>query len=489
MAATKLISGILREIWQEGLPGQAGGPSQVFTTGIRIDPGSLSKVRALLVVDSVVGGVINPAVTADAPNGFLRFSVAFSGNPAVVVTWTLDAQLTHSIQQARDPSAGAYIAVVNGAGVVGLLGNQTLAQTYDFGAVAADQRMVIDTAIGGGVVIEASTAAVTANGVSFEIRQNAAWSVPMRVVRAGNDAVGADVQFSKSRGTIPAPTSVVTNDALGDINYYGNFAGVTAVGARVRALCTAISEGVWDTAIDIYAARANTLVQSWRFDRETLTAYGIRDDANGSTIQFRKGRGTNAAPVVVQAGDLLGEVDFYGFNVSFNRYAHLTVPVLSMAGGVTTGIDIYAAYNSVEARAFQIRLTSGGGGILDCIGDGLIQPNVNDQGQLGSYSGNSWHSIAVYTAYITANVLMGTNSASGANRAVVFSNDATIPAPVADKVIVGSKDFVFGANHAVLDIAAEELVLVVAGPQNPTTFIPIRYNGISYYLYAEAANA
>lgn len=405
MAAAKRISGILREIWQEGPPGQAGGPSQVFTTGIRIDPGSLSKVRALLVVDSVVGGVINPAVTADAPNGFLRFAVAFSGNPGVVVTWTLDAQLTHSIQQARDPLAGAYIAVVNGAGVVGLLGNQTLAQTYDFGAVAADQRMVIDTAKGGGIVVEASTAAVTGNGGSFEVRQNAAWSVPMVVRRAGDIVGGPELQFAKARGTIAAPTHVLNNDELGTIDFYGRSGASSVLCSRLVSLA-----------------------------------------------------------VLVGAGP----------NFELN-----------------TGLDIYTAYLNVPVQVARFK-TNGSNGVLAMYGaNALVEPAVNNEGYVGSIAAaHVWAGMAAYTINAVSNMCIGGGSVGGGAAAtIMLPTGATLPAPQADQVYIGSNDFGFGANHAALAIAAEEPPLSVAGPQNPTWFIPIRYNGISYYLYAEGANA
>jgi len=238
MAATRLVSGILREIWQESA-GQPGGPPQTIVTGIRLSNEQKQRVRATLVIDTVVGPALASASGDVTSDGFLQIRV-FNGVGGTSISWTLDVQLTHSMQQALDhrtPTPDVYIAVVNGFGVGGTASAQNLAQTYDLGAAAADQRMVISTAKGGGVVVEASTAAVTADGGSLEIRQNAAFAVPFVIRRVGNIAGGPNAQFAKARGTLPIPAAVQSGDELATIDYYGFPVAAYTLDARIVTAC------------------------------------------------------------------------------------------------------------------------------------------------------------------------------------------------------------------------------------------------------------
>lgn len=392
MAATRIISGILREIWQE--LGQAGGASQVFTTGIRIDPGSLSRVRALLVIDSTNGTVI-PVVTADAPNGFLRFAVGFGGNPALLTAWTLDAQLTHSIQQARDPSAGAYVAVVFGAGDDA----QTLSQTYDAGLTQDDQTMIVSTAKGGGVIVEASTAAVTAPGGSLEIRQSAAFAVPFVVRRAGDIVGGPNSQFARSRGTIAAPTALQNGDELGTIDYYGYPVNAYTLDARLVGVVTGTGAS-YGTGFEFHLkARAGAL---------TLTAT-LDGDGPGSNTVFK-------------------------------------------------------LYNSPD-----------------------FVPSADHAGRIGE-AAVRWGQAHIDTVNAYSNVLLGGAAlGGGALQTVLLPNTATMPAPQADQVYLGSKDWTGspfgGIAGATFEVSAEAIAQATID-HVCDTLIPFRYNGVDYVLLA-----
>jgi len=292
MAATRIVAGTLREIWQEAA-GQPGGAPQVITTRIRIATQALSRIRALLVVDGVVGAAV-PGAAASVVGGVLVMTVS---NPvgATSFTWTLDVELTHSVQQGQDFLHGAYIAVVNGFGVGGVASTQNLSQTYNFGAAAVDQRMVIDTAKGGGVVVEASTAAVTGDGGSFEIRQNAAFAVPFVIRRAGDIVGGPNAQFARSRGTIALPTAVQSGDELATIDYYGHPVAAYTLDARIVTKCVSAAP-TYGTGFEFYLTpRAGALGLALRLNGDgpgsntTLTLYNSPDVESGANHTGRLG--------------------------------------------------------------------------------------------------------------------------------------------------------------------------------------------------------
>jgi hypothetical protein len=241
MAATRLVSGILREIWHDA--GQPGGPPQTIVTGIRLSNEQKQRVRATLVIETVVGPALASAsgdVTAD---GFLQIRV-FNGMGGTSITWTLDVQLTHSMQQALDhrtPTPDVYIAVVNGFGVGGTASAQNLAQTYDLGVAAVDQTMVVATAKGGGVVVDASTGAVTGSGPAFTVRQSDTFSTPVLVDRALNSSDAAVLRLQRARGTLAVPVALQVADSIGDLSMLGYQSGAYDFAAIIRSTCIAVA--------------------------------------------------------------------------------------------------------------------------------------------------------------------------------------------------------------------------------------------------------
>jgi hypothetical protein len=267
MAAHKLIAGVQREIWQEAAP-QAGGPPQVVPTGIRASDPNRSRIRGLLTVTSIVGV---PAISATLiiVDGFFHVQV-FNANGGTSFTWMLDIERVHSLQQAIDPAQpNGVIQVVSGVLTTGgLAAPQTLAQTYALGADlgGVDQRMIVQTAKGGGVTIDCTDAGVTADGVSLEIRQSAAWSMPTVIDRHANDNQGATLHLSRARGTYPVPADLQVGDAIGTIRFVNQYLGAGQFGTLIAASVTDVTGGP-ATAYDFYATYANVPMNSWRMDR------------------------------------------------------------------------------------------------------------------------------------------------------------------------------------------------------------------------------
>jgi hypothetical protein len=279
MAATRIISGQLREIWQELVPQGGGGPPQVITTGIHARNPHRSRVRGTLTVTSIVGVPVVSAVLNIVDDFFVIQVFNTAGGTSF--TWMLDIERTQSTQQAIDPTyPNGVIQVVSGVlSTGGLAAPQTLAQTYDIGTVDADQRMIVSTAKGGGVTIDCTDAAVTADGVSLEIRQSAAWLMPMVIGRRADDNQGAILQFSRARGTYPVPADLQDGDAIGSIHFLNQYLGVGQFGTLINASVVGVAGGP-ATAYDFYAAYANVSMNMWRMDRPgvnlaRLTGFGI----------------------------------------------------------------------------------------------------------------------------------------------------------------------------------------------------------------------
>jgi hypothetical protein len=151
MAATKAVSGTLREVWQETVP-QTG--QQVITTGIRASTAMLSNVFGVLRLQPTSGTAFFSYTLAVSTNGFLQVTIT-NTTPANAATWRLDIMHVHSIQQAVFPGVQGNISIVNGAGspefdvcAYGAYGNGVV---DDQPAIQA--LIVVVEALGGGTII------------------------------------------------------------------------------------------------------------------------------------------------------------------------------------------------------------------------------------------------------------------------------------------------------------------------------------------------
>jgi hypothetical protein len=264
MAATRIVSGKLREVWREAAP-QIGGAPQVVTTGIRISQGQLSRVKALLTIDAITGAPAVGATASVSAGGYLVVTVA---NPTLFssILWTLDVELTHSQQQASDPNA-AVILIANGTLIGGLLATETLSQAYNVGLAAADQTLTIDNvAHGGGIVVDAHTS-VTAPLLSLVVQQHDTLSTNFGIYRRGDNANGPVLEFNKARGAYGAVTDVHANDLLGVIDFVSHVNGVSNPYTFINAICLAIEAGPSiDTGLDFYASFFSAPSHAWRMD-------------------------------------------------------------------------------------------------------------------------------------------------------------------------------------------------------------------------------
>lgn len=323
MAATRLVSGVMREVWSE-TASQPGGAPQIFVTNIHIDAGGLSRVKGLLTITGFTG---TPAVsaTADIFLGFLRITVANAASGSTI-NWLLDVQLTHTVQQA--PSAEAAVILV-ASGVLSNTspgGTETLAQAYNIGVVAADQTLILDTAKGGGLVIDATTGAVTGPLYSLFVMQSADVFTPVGLARRGGDAFGPILEFNTARGTFGAPADSQGGDIIGLTNYIARINNLPVTATTIQSVVAGISTGpVLSAAIEFSATFENVLDRVWMMDR----VFG----GSGRLLGF------GPTPVIVPAGDHTGQLGQItvrwdsAFVDTANVYSNVCV------GGATPGLN------------------------------------------------------------------------------------------------------------------------------------------------------
>lgn len=114
MAAVKVVSGGLREVWQESVA-QNGGTIETVTTGIACSAENLPRVQGRLVLDTVTNTPFF-TVALSVVTGRLVVTIANTAPAGNFGTWTLDITLNHSIQQApgRAGAPAAPISIVLG---------------------------------------------------------------------------------------------------------------------------------------------------------------------------------------------------------------------------------------------------------------------------------------------------------------------------------------------------------------------------------------
>jgi hypothetical protein len=114
--ATKLISGILREVWQSSAPLDGGG-TEIVSTGIACSASKLSQIQPILKLDQVTNApkITGAASVVDGKLTIILSNAAAAGNTA---SWILDVTLNHSFQQASG-SVTAPVLVIDSVSTVG----------------------------------------------------------------------------------------------------------------------------------------------------------------------------------------------------------------------------------------------------------------------------------------------------------------------------------------------------------------------------------
>jgi hypothetical protein len=139
------------------------------------------------------------------------------------------------------------------------------------------------------------------------------------------------------------------NIKVGGILSVGNYANSTGFGQKIRVI------GQGDASLGIYRNQASV---------------------SPAKLEFMKSRGTYDAPVIVNAGDFLGNIAFFGYNgTSYSGAASITSAALSTSTGVEGDVR-FILYNNTGSNFNPMRITKEGVGIgnaLDYIPSATLQ--------------------------------------------------------------------------------------------------------------------
>ena len=146
---------------------------------------------------------------------------------------------------------------------------------------------------------------------------------PTANFRYSTDATPGNYEFYKSRGSFASPTTVVTADSLGQINWYGNttITSTWANGARIEAIVNGtVSSGIVPTDLVLSVGNASgVLTERFRIAANGLLSFSS-NAGGGGTVNFLRADGTWAAPTgwaVTGSTSLTGAVTIDGaFNIT-----------------------------------------------------------------------------------------------------------------------------------------------------------------------------
>jgi hypothetical protein len=211
------------------------------------------------------------------------------------------------------------------------------------------------------------------------------------------NALGGGFAMMKARGTVAAPGNVTQDDSLGSFYfkaYSNSFQNTASIEALVDAAVVAgqrpasrlqvmTNEANAAPRLVVHVSREGYLGVGTAFNPAVaatraahpihVVASGTGSDvyatveyygAGGSTAVFRAGRarGTFAAPTIVQAGDLLGEYEFYGYTNQWHHCAEIRSEVCGVpAAGVIPDSDLnFRTTSGGAADALRMRIMPAG---------------------------------------------------------------------------------------------------------------------------------
>lgn len=329
-----------------------------------------------------------------------------------------------------------------------------------------------------------------------------------------SDVPNAAIEFQSARGTVSAPSALQTGDLLGNIDYYG-YGTTPAYAASIDTVASATFSGTsWPTqfnfnatpvgsvtpqpvlsvsgsgVVTLPAAGASLHVNGTDSNYYVLSALVNNNAVNGTGIQLGGGRGTQTSPAATQTGDVLGNIDFYGFGTSYVEGGSLD----AVAGSAwsSTSAETYLAFMttapSLTASSEKMRV-SGRGALLV----GQTSDNGQDLMQVnGSILSNA---INATTGYNVTVVSATGSTATGDAAMAMKTSRGTLAAPTATQSgdLLGNTDY-FGYNGSAYSYAASLDVVATGtftGTSTPTelAFNVTALNSIApFYAMTVAGN-
>ena len=208
----------------------------------------------------------------------------------------------------------------------------------------------------------------------------------------------------------------------------------------------------------------------------------------GPNMQFYRARGTPSNPSDIVINDELGVIEWYG-SITENPIlgARVVGVCLSLVTGLQVGLDFYTKAPGSISRAWEMFSTNTDN-VLTGFGSAHILPDDPVNTSTVGDSLLRWNGVYAEDLFVYANMHMGGGAVGGgANRTIMLTNTATMPAPQADQVYLGALDWTgAGLPNGLASLAlSAEAEVVISQPVSMDTLIPIMYNGIPYHLLAK----
>lgn len=276
------------------------------------------------------------------------------------------------------------------------------------------ERLRVDSAgrllIGNNTAIDTEVSAIPATKLAVQIIGNSIGTAGMLLGRATGDALGPHFVISKSRGTAASPTAASNGDTIGVIDFVGfDGSNLPAEAARIIATVdgapsTSIVPGrlSFQTASTVNASpqermrmdssghvivgtagsipmmiygsdssEAQFQVVGTTVPSASMAAIRFSADAGGAGLSLQKGRGTAASPAAVSSGDVLGMINFGGYDSAATpiEAAHIFVEADAAPGvNIIQGRLRISTHDSAGASIERFRLDSAGAAFFPGVG-------------------------------------------------------------------------------------------------------------------------
>jgi hypothetical protein len=368
------------------------------------------------------------------------------------------------------------------------------------GSVYADDSTVIIDATSSTI---AGTFTGTINsGSNGILRTDASNERILSLQQFHDDSVQSSLTLSRARGSSTAPTTLITEDGIANLDFNGFNGTSTYVSARIKGVAegtitgsavpgriefiTADSDGTLRRRLYI---DSNGFIVAEGGQSQILTNYagGLAatimyqnyDDANIRNFIFAKSRGDFITPTSVAPLDILGQISFHGYESTSANYIQ-SAAIRATAQTISTGAvasSISFLTNNGTSIASRVAITAAGR--LDAFNGlrvtGTIQPGVTN--------GN-----VILDPAIQGTGEVRTTGPLRVNSRVLINDNRISTLTTNDDIELdpngtGTVDFQVLEQTSVGAAGAADAL-----PATPSTYFKIKVNGVEYVVPAYAVS-
>lgn len=293
-------------------------------------------------------------------------------------------------------------ALIQGRAEAAPVAGQQVAQNLEFLTAPTNGNLTLRLIIAsaGNVGIGGFATGAVPSGLLHVQTVNAGASPEVLIGRSSTDATGPQLTFQKSRGTFAAPTDPVSQDNLfliqGNARNLGNYVNSASIGSYLQSGSeitphSSTLEFVNTDANGVIGLRmiivegGNTGIGP--FNRTTVKPAQLlhiasnsdgefivqtsSGDTNTALMNFRKSRGTVAAPTNIVNADYMGTLNAYGYSGATGWWSTASIRFKVSAAVVdnqrpASQIEFYT--NAVNAAAV-LYLSLSSAGVFNSVGD------------------------------------------------------------------------------------------------------------------------